>query len=388
VHTNKKMNASSKFLYVFNKLFSSFIKTLKDVNEEVKPIIKKHYKVIDKASPQYYDKFWASVEPKWKDFVEMDSLYETDNLNDVEVAQDICIHRIFTSLDDGRKDMVSSHVYLLLVFAYLYTEIKKEDVHGETEPEVDVSKVNVDTQAAETAEATKTEVNASHTLFNNVVSLLSLIQTNQKDTDAYKEILDSIVDDDIVRLLSKIKTVAGTVPKQFDTSSAGNNPMEFLQGLENSKIASLAKEITSEIDLSNLNIDKPEDISKLMDMSDGNNFLGNIVSKVSNKLTEKLNTGELKQEDLMNEAMSVMGALNNGDGLGGLLKSMGGLGGLGGLGDIMSNPMMAEMMKMAKKGKVQTKNTNGSRNTKGSRMSTRDRLKKKLDERNKAEQNQ
>jgi hypothetical protein len=356
------MESSSKFLYVFNKLFSSFIKTLKEVGDELKPVIKKHYKVIDKSSSQYFEHFWNSVEPKWKDLVECENVREVDHLKDVEVAIELNLDSIFNSVKEEDKETITSHIYLLLIFAYLYAEISKE-----------TSPVQED--------ATQEE-NSSHVLFNNVVALLSLIQNNKRDSDAYKELIDSIVDDDIVKLLSKVSTVSGAVPKQFEASSSATaNPLEFLQGLENSKIASLAKEITSEIDLSNLSIDKPEDISKLMDMSDGNNFLGNIVSKVSNKLTEKLNTGELKQEDLMNEAMSVMGALNNGDGLGGLLKNMGGL---GGLGDLMSNPMMAEMMKMAKKGKVQTKNTNGSRKSSG--MSTRDRLKKKLDEKRRAQE--
>lgn len=349
------MQSSSKFLYVFNKLFSSFIKSIKEYSEDLKPVIKKHYKVIDKSSNQYFDKFWANVEPRWKDFVECENLHEVDHLDDVEIANEINLNSIFTSVKDDDKEIISSHIYLLLIFAYLYADLHNDDTTVTDEDKT--------------------------TVFNNVIGLLSLIQNNKKDTESYKEALDSIVDDDIVKLLSKVTSVSGPVPQQFNASSAETNPMEFLQGLENSKIANLAKEITSEIDLSNLNIDKPEDISKLMDMSDGNNFLGNIVSKVSNKLTEKLNTGELKQEDLMSEAMSVMGALNNGDGLGGLLKNMGGL---GGLGDLMSNPMMAEMMKMAKKGKVQTKNTNGSRKSSG--MSTRDRLKKKLDERKKAQE--
>lgn len=350
------MDSSAKFLYVFNKLFSSFIKTLKEIGDELKPIIKKHYKVIDKSSNQYIDKFWSNVESKWKELVGVDIIWESEDIKNVEVANEISLDFLNNALKAEDKETVSSHINLLLIFAFLYKD------HVETNSD------NKDDNEIQ--------------LFEKVVELLSLIQNNQKDTDEYKDKLDSIVDNDITKLLSKVTVVSNTVPKEFEhKSTAETNPAEFLQGLENSKIASLAKEITSEIDLSNLHIDKPEDITKLMDMSDGNNFLGNIVSKVSNKLTEKLNTGELKQEDLMNEAMSVMGALNNGDGLGGLLKSMGGL---GGLGDLMSNPMMAEMMKMAKKGKVQSRNNSGTRKTSG--MSTRDRLKKKLDERKKAQE--
>jgi hypothetical protein len=104
-------------------------------------------------------------------------------------------------------------------------------------------------------------------------------------------------------------------------------------------------------------------------------------------LTDKISKGELNQEDLMGEAMSMMGMLNSGKGgaggLADMLKGMGGLGGLGGLGDIMNNPMFTEMMKMAKKGKTQTKNSNGQRSSKNGGPSTRDRLRKKLEDRKK-----
>jgi hypothetical protein len=101
--------------------------------------------------------------------------------------------------------------------------------------------------------------------------------------------------------------------------------------------------------------------------------------------------------------MSMMGMLNGGSGgaggLADMLKGMGGnggaggladmlkgMGGLGGLGDIMNNPMFTEMMKMAKKGKVQTKNSNGQRTSKHGGSSTRDRLRKKLEERKKTQE--
>ena len=53
--------------------------------------------------------------------------------------------------------------------------------------------------------------------------------------------------------------------------------------------------------------------------------------------------------------------------------------------------MMSEIMKMAKKGKVSTKNTGGTRRTKATHgnsapISTRDRLRKKLEEKKKMEQ--
>lgn len=367
----------SKACYVFNKFYSAFIKTIRATNQDLKQTIKKHYKVIDKSSEQYYDSFWESVSPHWRTFVDSDKFYENVEISSIPLAVEMSVSQIFESISDKDKETLANYVNTLLLFAYLYTEIKKEhDTDTSSSNEDNQEKIEeVENEGIENADAQSEESDNSK-LFSNVLELLRLIQADQKDTPQYKDLLEDIIDDDVTKLISKINSVAQTVePEQFASSSeAGLPSFDILQSLENSKIANLAKEITSEIDLSKLNIDKPEDISKLMDMSGDNNFLGNIVSKVSSKLTEKLSNGELKQDELMNEAMSVMGALNGSDGIGSLLKNM------GGLGDIMSNPMMAEMMKMAKKGKVQTKNTNGARR---SATSTRDRLRKKLDERRK-----
>lgn len=391
----------SKVCYVFNKFYSAFIKSIKATNTELKSVIKKHYKVIDKSSEQYYDAFWKNVSPYWKAFVDAGKLYESADLLQVCLATEMNVEAIFSPLNDEQKERLTNYVNILLLFGYLYTELKKEkdietsssndgegaSIQTNTEDKVEddeESETEADVEPQEELNETE-QVSENAKLANNVLELLRLIQADKKDTQEYKELLEEIIDDDVTKLLSKVTSVSQTVETENFASSADNGFASFdiLQSLENSKIANLAKEITSEIDLSKLSIDNPEDISKLMDMTGENNFLGNIVSKVSSKLTEKLSNGELKQEELMNEAMSVMGALNGNDGIGSLLKNMGGL---GGLGDIMSNPMMAEMLKMAKKGKVQTRNTNGAR--RGSGASARDRLRKKLDERKKNAEHQ
>lgn len=41
-----------------------------------------------------------------------------------------------------------------------------------------------------------------------------------------------------------------------------------------------------------------------------NNVLGDIIGKVSSKITNKIKNGEIKQDDLMNEAFSMMTKLN------------------------------------------------------------------------------
>jgi hypothetical protein len=365
---------------MFNKFFSSFVKDLKNTHDEIKAVIKKQFKVIDKSSEEYYNLFWGSVEAHFEDLVSLKSPCDVEDMNDVlgeiEFIKGITLKFALERTDN--KEAFWNYFYCLLVFASLYHEAKSHEAAEKENVESEVTKEQDDEQ--------EPSPSAIYVLFVKVVKVLAMLQKGQ---DVSSE-LEDIVDDDIKALLSKIKSFenANGDAKLEDAADAlPIPPMEFLESIENSKIASLAKDIAKEIDISSLNIEKPEDIAKMLDFSGENNFLGNIVNKVSSTLTDKISKGELNQEDLMSEAMSMMGMLNSGKGgaggLADMLKGMGGLGGLGGLGDIMNNPMFTEMMKMAKKGKTQTKNSNGQRSSKNGGPSTRDRLRKKLEGRKK-----
>ena len=110
-------------------------------------------------------------------------------------------------------------------------------------------------------------------------------------------------------------------------------------GLGNSKIGQLAKEISESIDVSNIKVDSPDDIMKLMDFSSSNNLIGDIIKKASSKVQEKMANGQLKQEDLLSEAMNMMSMFGKGAGGGGAGGNP-----MGGIFDMMSafsgNPMM------------------------------------------------
>lgn len=136
--------------------------------------------------------------------------------------------------------------------------------------------------------------------------------------------------------------------------------------IENSKIGKLAQEISSEIDFSN--IKSADDISKFFDPK--NNFIGDIVGKVGSKITDKLNNGDLKQDDLLSDAF-------------GLMNSLGGkIPGGGNMADILNNPMMKNIMQSMSKSMGGEKNSKVSLNNNKMRtMSTRERLKNKLKER-------
>lgn len=357
------MIVEQKICYMFNKFFSAFVKDLKNMDASLKAVVKKNFKVIDKSSEEYYAFFWQNVHPKYDAFLE-----EEDAVDDVELVRGITVKSVLDVISGDDVVAFWNYVYTLITLGYLYTEVK-----ATSEPE--------GVEGADVSEG------AMGALFAKVVAILSLVQKGQ---DASADISD-IVDDDVRKLVSKIK------PSPQGQEEVKLDGTEFLQNIDNSKIAELAKEISKDIDISQLNIEKPEDISKLLDFSGSNSFISDVVGKVSSKITEKIANGEINQNDLMSEAMSMMSMLNGAGagaggsggspmgGIGGIADMIKGLGGMGGLGGMMNNPMFSEMMKAAKKGNVQTRNQSGSRR---GGASARDRLRKKLDEKKKGEQQQ
>ena len=92
--------------------------------------------------------------------------------------------------------------------------------------------------------------------------------------------------------------------------------------LEESKIGKLAKEISESIDLSGIDEDKIKNIKNPMDILQNSNFMGDIINQVGSTITNKMSSGELNQEDLIKDAFSLMGGLQN---------------------DIGNNPLFSEM---------------------------------------------
>ena len=136
--------------------------------------------------------------------------------------------------------------------------------------------------------------------------------------------------------------------------------------LENSSIAKLAKEISDEINPTEImggnleNMNNPMQIFQSLLSGDKEKGLGKLMTTVCDKLKTKMESGDIKQEELLKEAT-------------GLLGKMGGLGGLGGgkggpnLGNMMS--MMQNLSSMGDLFKGPKKQSN---------RKMRRRLKKKL----------
>jgi hypothetical protein len=316
-----------KTIFVFNKFYASLIKDLKK-QEVLKNEIKKNYKAIDKLSKEHIDFLLTEFDRK---FIDPDTSHN--------ILKNISIDLALQNLEsDKDKELFWNYYYILAVLALVVNEYEiAEDKEDES--------LNILSQ-----------------------SILDILGKKQKDQDVTDDIA-IILHDDIQVLLPNIKHVTisttPTIAEEPEKNPFGN----MFPGMEKSQIASLAQEISKDIDISNLKIDSVDDISKLLDFSNSNNVMGDIIKRVSSSMQSKIANGELKQEDLFAEAMTMMSSMGNG-----------GDSGLGGMAGLFNNPLVAEMMKnMGNKGKVRPNPEVFKK------ASSRDRLRKKLEERRKNE---
>jgi hypothetical protein len=317
------MNLTDKVIYTFNKFFSSFLKEFKDCNEDIKRAVKQNYKVIDKMTNEYILHFGDNLYNEMKAFTKYPVEYA--EFEGKELAKDMSVGFVVQKLtSEGEKAVFWNYMSIFMVLCHLH----------KMDEECDVA------------------------LFEKVVKVIGACTGGDKA--AYEAEIADILDDDIKGLLS---TVSATCALRSEATKSSDIP-DMFAGMADSKICNLAKEISSEIDLSSMDIKEPADLMKMLDFSGNNNFLGNMISKVSTKLNEKITSGDIKQEDLVTEAMSMMNMLNNGNNP---LFSQ-----------FANNPLMANLMKNMKGGKAAVKQDVLKKHD------TRERLRRKLDQKKSA----
>ena len=205
------------------------------------------------------------------------------------------------------------------------------------------------------------EITNSHkeTIWEYIQTLYVLGETILSDSDKIKNLVENFKkirnneeidkqnneEDDIINMVKNLTESQNKSSTLFDENI-----------LENGLIGGLAKELAGEINIDNLNlnIDKDSDnindvFSNLMSGDNPMNFM-NLIQNVGQKIQKKLESADIDQSKLMDEAQTMMGMLGN------------------------NNPMFDNLLKTAKKGMEEA---NKPLNP------TQERLRKKLEQRNK-----
>ncbi len=104
------------------------------------------------------------------------------------------------------------------------------------------------------------------------------------------------------------------ITQDSDNNDNTENKEDGANPFEGGLINDIAKELTSELNLDNLNIGEPKNMNEafnnLLGGGNGGNFL-NLINKVGEKIQNKVQSGQINQNDLMKEAHNMMGNLKN-----------------------------------------------------------------------------
>lgn len=338
-------DVKGQVLHVFNTLCLGCIKEIKGLHEDVRAYFKKHMKVYHKDSDQYLRSFWDEIGSKMVDSGDIDSVREG------KLVGTLTLGTVLDKAQENERPMVEAYVHMLNAYAHLY--LADDDI-GEV----------------------------FETVNRFIVAL-----TRGEDT---APITESILDDRVLTGLRRIAESDERCRALDGPRAAANAATEAIlrepESVENiftnSRLGRMAKEISSSINLADMGIDPDatgdaggDPLASLLQNEKAGQMLGEVISKVGQSITSRLESGEMTQMDLVQDALGMMSQLGSlggggrkGAGVGDLIKNMSTLfGGAAGGADLFKTAMEATGVRQ-KHGQV------GS-------MLKREQMRKKLEDR-------
>ena len=252
--------------YVFNQYYIDFIKRLKKTSKVIKEdgkdnekyelakdimkSIKTNYVTLDKSSDEYVLFVNKLDENVWKTYLDieddkMNEWFDMENIKNVELYQNITISNIRKVMND---DYLCHH--FISVF-YLFKNELSEDV---------------------------------------VKKYVSILQESFKE-----ELYECIENEEHKKLLLRLNEIK----KKTIKDKSGVN----MAGMEDTMLGKLAKEILDDVDVDKLQKSMGDKGDLLKAIGDPDSGFGDLISNVSRKMATKISNGELKQENLLQDAM-------------------------------------------------------------------------------------
>jgi hypothetical protein len=258
--------------FVFNQYYIDFIKRLKQVAKKMKEdvsdkinedtendyifskkvmkSIKSNYVTLDKSSDEYIIYINSLPNEFWDSYIELDeSLPDTwftdDSVKDVELYQNISISTIRKLIAD---DYLCHH--FLTVF-YLF----KNDLDDE-----------------------------------NVKKYVTIFQGSFN-----QELIDAIENETHKKLIKRLN--------DLKMKNLKNKSGIDMAGMEGTTLGKLAKEILEDVDMEKLQKSIGDNGDILKAIGDPDSGFSELITNVSRKMATKISNGELKQENLLQDAM-------------------------------------------------------------------------------------
>ena len=309
----------------FNDYMKMFVLDIKETFPEFNEIIDSYYTELLSSDNCNDDKYVKRFMRKLKDFkTQISGKDESMFTGELCVLKNVDFEKIFTSdiITENTKEKIWEYLQTLYVLG--------ESIISDSER------------------------------VKNLVKNFQRLRENTLDDESATQECETEEDRELLDMLKNI------AEQNQNTDREPITPEMF----ENGVIGKLAKELSEEINVENLglNIDETTSADQMFsNLISGDNPMKfmNLLQTVGQKIQDKVSAEGIDQNDLINEATQMMGSLSGGGNsmFDALLKRAGGAAGGGGLGNLqaqMSNPHGA-----------------------ASSNATRDRLRRKLEKRNK-----
>jgi hypothetical protein len=300
------------YQFVFNQYYIDLIKRVKSVAKKYKEAnemekielgrkvsraIKDNYLTLDKSSDEYVkyinnipSDFWSSY-LAIEDLTHADKWFAQENVKDVELFEKISVETIRSMLKD---DYLCHH--FLTVFYIFKSEVSEEEI-----------KV-----------------------------LIIVLQGTDKELT-----IDNLVNEEHKTIIRRLQDLRAKKIKD-------KTGMD-MKGIEDTTLGRLAKEILEDVDVEKIQKSIGEKGDVLKAIGDPDSGFTELITNVSRKMADKISSGELKQETLLQDAMkfaSVMPGLFGGNAGGNASGNGGNAGNAGNKGGNAGMPDMSAMMSM------------------------------------------
>jgi len=294
--------------FIFNQYYIDLIKRIKSsakamrdndkgsddhaFGKSIMKVIKDNYITLDKSSDEYIIYIKSIPEDFWTSYTNIDDInasndwFLADDVKDVCIYKNISVSAIRNLVND---DFLCHH--FLSVFYLFMNELSDDDVK----------------------------------------LYLSVLQDTKNEIS-----LDTITNElhrKVIARLNEMKT-----KKNKETSGIDMSQME------DTMLGKLAKEILEDVDVEKLQKSIGDNGDILKAIGDPDSGFSELISNVSRKMANKISTGELKQENLLQDAIKFASAMPGGI-FGNVNQGQGGANNGGGSGGA-KQPDMSSMMNM------------------------------------------
>ena len=295
---------SSELTFTFNKFVIDLVLQLKTSNRDVRNLLKSNFKSISTKASEYLDHACNAVPVEAvvnaveavlsRDF---DAIMQDDAMMRVCLLKDIPFGLVAKNM--APEDAMYYLAVLTTLVVFAKSSLPADKVSDKTGDFLQLIKRCGDVGLSGESDAVAD----------------AIADGFEPCEQAQLRVLLRCVVDNVRSNFAAGNTTGNTSGNNNNTDATAEDSFDKIQHvLENSKIGSLAKEISQEIDPAQLGVTDPSKLLNFADLTNGNSALGSIVGKVGSKIQNKIQSGELRHEDLLQEAVSLLSIMDKGFG--------------------------------------------------------------------------